>query len=547
MGSPPPINMILLAKLACFSAILLVSHAAQDSWEETAEAKNYISLHSPLIAIQQSSEGKTKLALDQEKFDAIHNQIKGGTKHIRLVNTGMKNMELEVSPFEVFTKDAVVESEDGPMARPAMIHLRGKVAGQDNSFVTLSMGKHGAYGVVQAGTGHYQLSVPTDRSAHAILMEVKKGSKETAKETEIDKEEAVDEELSQPITLVGEPTTLVQTKARATTDNYDATGTQPVLSVAIECDKACRDLFQASGSCLAEFPTTLVVKDENLISTDSWAEAETAPFASDQSTSCAGWVSAGYSCDTTTITVTSGSTQTAYTLNEYCPTSCGVDVPTAAPTPMPTYAEGDGVAGCTHPAATYIATLIAATSSIYSNDVGVTLQISYMKVWSGTTDYDSGTASLGAFKDAYTGVEGTEKDADIAHLFTGIVEGGLAYVGTACNNQGYNTGVSSIRGTWQGSLEANAYNWDVIVTAHEMGHNVGSGHTHDVSSYSPTIDSCISSSGATAAYGSDECERGTIMSYCHLCGGTANIDMNLDDRVKETIKTSLSGSCNLDL
>ena len=43
------------------------------------------------------------------------------------------------------------------------------------------------------------------------------GSKETAKGTEIDKEEAVDEELSQPITLVGEPTTLVQTKARATT------------------------------------------------------------------------------------------------------------------------------------------------------------------------------------------------------------------------------------------------------------------------------------------------------------------------------------------
>ena len=113
--------------LACFSAVLLVSHAAQDSWEETAEAKNYVSLHSPLIAIQQSSEGKTKLALDQEKFDAIHNQIKGGTKHIKLVNTGMKNMELEVSPFEVFTKDAVIESEDGPMARPEMIHLRGKV------------------------------------------------------------------------------------------------------------------------------------------------------------------------------------------------------------------------------------------------------------------------------------------------------------------------------------------------------------------------------------------------------------------------------------
>ena len=40
---------------------------------------------------------------------------------------------------------------------------------------------------------------------------------------------------------------------------------------------------------------------------------------------------------------------------------------------------------------------------------------------------------------------------DVAHLMTGIQEGGVAYVGTVCTTSGYNVGVSSLRGQWQGT------------------------------------------------------------------------------------------------
>jgi hypothetical protein len=494
----------------------------------------------------QAQNGKTRLTLDLIKFNELHNKIKAGSNRIRLLETGIddNNIELELAPFEVFTQDAIIESDDGTsIPKLDMLFLRGKVAGDDQSFVTLHLGRHGAYGMVQSKERTWQLGTPQDRSVHSILTEITKGS-------EVDQasaEESVDEALSAPIRLpkrlVDEKAILAaQTKPRTLAESFDGTGTDPVLTLALECDKACRDLFQASGECLAEIPSILTEEQDE----SDFKELADSDFTSDQSGSCSGWVSAGYSCETTTITV-SGSSSGSYTLSEYCCESCGSCGPTAAPTPAPTYAPGDGVAGCTHPAATYLASVIAGTTTIYSRDIGVSMQIQYMKVWSGTSPYDQGTASLNDFRAAYNGVTGTQ-DADIAHLFTGIVEGGLAYVGTACNNAGYNTGVSSIRGTWQGSTEASAYNWDLIVTAHEMGHNVGSGHTHDESSYNPTVDNCIDSSGNIVARTSAECVTGSIMSYCHLCGGTANIAMGFADRVAAQIKSSLSdGSCGLSL
>jgi hypothetical protein len=303
---------------------------------------------------------------------------------------------------------------------------------------------------------------------------------------------------------------LTQTAVRATTDNFDATGNSPVLTVAVECDKKCRDLVQASGSC----ETSLVDTSDPDVFTE--------------------------------LPATAG----RQLLGRAPPSPTGA--PTAAPTACSTSSGSSGssgsstssTAGCVHPAATYLASLIAGTSSIYSRDLGVSLQVKYMKVWSGNSPFDAGTNSLNDLVSASSSVTGTKKDADIAHLFTGIVEGGLAYVGTACDNNGYNTGVSSIRGNWGGSLNANAYNWDLIVTSHELGHNVGSGHTH---SYNPPIDQCVVG-GSAVSRSSSNCVRGTIMSYCHLCGGIANVDMKLDPRVITKIKTNLgssSGRCKL--
>merc|ERR1712086_1072089 len=142
---------------------------------------------------------------------------------------------------------------------------------------------------------------------------------------------------------------------------------------------------------------------------------------------------------------------------------------------------------------------------------------------------------------------------DVAHLFTGIEEGGLAYLGTVCSgSSGYNTGVSSIRGKWKGEQQPSAYNWDLIVTAHELGHNMGSGHSH---SYNPPIDQCVSCAGAApgescggaaakpVSSSDPKCVQGTVMSYCHLCGGSKNIIMAFHPRAIDKIRTNMDSNC----
>lgn len=241
----------------------------------------------------------------------------------------------------------------------------------------------------------------------------------------------------------------------------------------------------------------------------------------------------------------------ATSLRGYCPQTCANYLPTPPPTPSPTWTPGTGVAGCIHPAAVYLAHVIAGTSTIFNRDIGVTLQIQYMKVWSGPSPYDWGTQSLGHFRNAYAfGVDSSPglRRTDLAHLYTGIHEGGVGFLGTVCSQDGSQVGVSSIRGTWTGSHHASHYNWDLVVTAHEIGHNLGSGHTHDMSAYNPQIDQCIGSDHKPVDRQSPHCVRGTIMSYCHLCGGGANIDMHFHERCIARIRSNLNhGICKLNM
>eukprot|EP00658_Telonema_sp_P-2_P080906 TRINITY_DN814_c0_g1_i12.p1 TRINITY_DN814_c0_g1~~TRINITY_DN814_c0_g1_i12.p1 ORF type:complete len:437 (+),score=84.96 TRINITY_DN814_c0_g1_i12:188-1498(+) len=434
------------------------------------------------------------------KLQRIKSKIRDGHKHIRLTDTGLAGVELEVTPFSVFTRDAVLETSRGEkVAPPEMVSMHGKVAGDEGSFVTLHLSEHGSYGTVQSRERMWQIGVPVDKSCHSELMEITPSSLED----EIAKRETLDSEITRPVQYhetrpSKKHKVLAQT--RQTADNFDGTGASPVLTVAAECDKKCRDLFVTSGSC--ETPALLAQGPGRRLM-GSWGKS---------------------------------------------PTKEPTQAPTNAPTSSgggTTTSAGSSTAGCDHQAATYLASLIAGTSTIYTRDLGVNLQVKYMKIWGGASPYDGGTASLGAFKSAYSSVAGPIKDADIAHLYTGIYEGGLAYVSTACNNGGYNTGVSSIRGNWKGTLEANAYNWDLIVNSHEMGHNVGSGHTHD---YTPAVDQCVDASGQAVSSGSAACVRGTIMSYCHLCGGVANVDMKLAPEVITKIKNNLkAGTCKLAL
>jgi cysteine-rich repeat protein len=72
----------------------------------------------------------------------------------------------------------------------------------------------------------------------------------------------------------------------------------------------------------------------------------------------------------------------------------------------------------------------------------------------------------------------------------------------------------------------------VIVFTHEIGHNLGSPHTH---CYSPPVDQCYNAE-MDCYSGSVVITRGTIMSYCHLYAGVSNIDLEFGSTVSDKIR-----------
>ena len=192
----------------------------------------------------------------------------------------------------------------------------------------------------------------------------------------------------------------------------------------------------------------------------------------------------------------------------------------------------------------YLASLAAADTAIYERDVSVRLRFSYIRLWATTADPWSATSTSNQLNElqSYWTNPANNMNAiagphDLVHFVSGkAVQGGIAYIGSVCNAQ-YAFGVSQVFGSFDLSSPTNI--WDVMVTTHEMGHNLGSPHTH---CYSPPVDKCYNQE--TGCYsGPIVASRGTIMSYCHLlAGGLANIDLVFGPVVSTTIRNTAEGA-----
>ena len=174
-------------------------------------------------------------------------------------------------------------------------------------------------------------------------------------------------------------------------------------------------------------------------------------------------------------------------------------------------------------ATAYIGTMFAALVDIYGRDVFHRPGLSYLRLWTGATDpwnTTSSSAALSEFRDYwYWGMFSIVRDS--THMISGRgLGGGVAYLNAGCGDYAY--GVSgNIAGSFPYPLQNNnGANWDIMVVAHELGHNFGAPHTHN---YTPPADGCGSSPQDCTAADQD---IGTIMSYCHTCsGGLTNIQL----------------------
>ena len=154
----------------------------------------------------------------------------------------------------------------------------------------------------------------------------------------------------------------------------------------------------------------------------------------------------------------------------------------------------------------------------------------------------------------------TNKTRDIVHCFdamgnsqtgNGTVAGIANGIGALCNGSLSNaysvTGVSAFA-----NLPVTSYMKDVSTMAHEIGHNMGSFHTHNCAEWKPALDSCLTSNTTyqnQISYSTETCNTGaprpvpgSIMSYCDLTNSSRSVPFTFLPRVYTFLRARLESS-----
>lgn len=153
--------------------------------------------------------------------------------------------------------------------------------------------------------------------------------------------------------------------------------------------------------------------------------------------------------------------------------------------------------------------------TLYAND-NINVALHEIKIWT-TNDPYTGSHSqmLDQFRTSVTNFSG-----DLAHLVNSPSTTSVAYLDSICTN--FNYAYSGISLSYQ---QVPTYSWTIMAMTHEMGHSLGSPHTHACAwnGNNTAIDGCGPAAGANeGCSGPIPNNGGTIMSYCHLVSAGIN-------------------------
>lgn len=209
----------------------------------------------------------------------------------------------------------------------------------------------------------------------------------------------------------------------------------------------------------------------------------------------------------------------------------------------------------------WITDLFLAMNVFYERDIETRLLIGDVTLRVGTDPYSVPSdrfAQLNEFGQYWMENMG-HVERQFAALFSGRGISAYGFSGIAWINQYCDYGRWANGGTAvAGSFSYNAIGTSrtpantALFVGHELGHNMGSPHTH---CYSPAVDQCYNAEGGCYS-GTPLCPaggKGTIMSYCHVGGtngagcGSSNTEFHptVQSRLENRLATELVAGCIL--
>lgn len=192
--------------------------------------------------------------------------------------------------------------------------------------------------------------------------------------------------------------------------------------------------------------------------------------------------------------------------------------------------------GSTQAVTNHITNIFNNFKLMYENEQ-IGSKLNQLYVWTTADTYNDDLNTFSANR--------TNFGANIATLFSNTGGGGVAWLDQLCgSNEYYKHGFCGAVG---GTVNAvPTYSWAVNVSTHEVGHNLGSPHTHACSWTGGAIDGCGPQAGySEGCTGPIPSNGGTIMSYCHLVSVGMNFTLGFGPQPGNLIRSRVNSCITL--